>query len=156
MALLRKVVQIILLDDEEQQFAFWLVAEGEAEQQLPAYRLQRAVLGDDGRVYVRTFNPQAGQLPASKGTLHTAMAGAQTIIERLHLSNLGSGNNTVQIYLKRSGGSSREIFRAVLKANQTLRMRDLGTLNEGELVEGVATNASEVDYDLTVREETPL
>lgn len=157
MSVLRKTAQIILLDDEEQQFAFWITSAGVVLVSLPAYRLPRAVLGDDGRIYVRTNDPQAGQLAAAKATLHTGKAGAHSYVEQVHLYNSGAGDNTVKLYVTRDGGSSRCVFRGVLKTLERLEDEKVYTfLNPGELLEGEATNASEVNYDFNVREETPI
>ena len=157
MTVLRKTAQIILLDDEEQQFSFWLVSAGVVLAVLPEYRLPRAILTDDGRIYVRTHDPQAGQLPSSKGTLHTGKAGAQSYVEQMHLYNSGAGDNTVKLYVTRDGGSSRCILEVVMETLDRLEGDEVFTfLNPGELLEGEATNASEVNYDFNVREETPI
>lgn len=157
MTVLRKTAQIILLDDEEQQFSFWIIGAGVVLVALPEYRLLRAVLTDDGRIYVRTHDPQAGQLAAAKGTLHTAKAGAHSYVEQMHLYNGGAGDNTVKLYVTRDGGSSRCVLQVVMETLDRLVGDEVFTfLNPGELLEGEATTASEVNYDFNVREETPI
>ncbi len=153
----RRRAPYLLFDDEEQQFSFWLTSAGVVLPGLPGYRLLRAVLTDDGRIYVRTHDPQAGQLAAAKGTLHTGKAGAHSYVEQVHLYNSGGGDNTVKLYVTRDGGSSRCVLEVVMETLDRLIGDGVFVfLNPGELLEGEATSASEVNYDFNVREESPI
>lgn len=88
-----------------------------------------------------------GQLSNSKTTLYTVPASTQIAIQAASFCNTGAGNNTVIIYLK-PGSTSRRISRVVLATNEQLIVSEF-TLEAGDIIEGQATNASEVDYVIT-------
>lgn len=88
-----------------------------------------------------------GQLPNTKTTLYTVPASTQAAIQSASFCNTGAGNNTVIIYLK-PGSTSRRVARVVLATNEQLIISEF-TLEAGDLIEGEATNAAEVDYVIT-------
>lgn len=99
-----------------------------------------------------TQNPKiagVGQLASSKGTLYTVPASTAALPGKLLLYNTGSALETVIIYTKKSGGSSRVAARLQLAANETgtVDFEHCG-LATGDEVEGVTTTATTVDYTL--------
>ncbi|MDQ1291034.1 MAG: hypothetical protein QG615_828 [Nitrospirota bacterium] len=89
-----------------------------------------------------------GQLPNAKGTLYTAAG--QVIVRRINLVNTGAGINSVNVYKKTAAGTSKRIIPVALAldpGDQAICIEDdVMTLETGDLIEGDATNASEVDY----------
>lgn len=92
-----------------------------------------------------------GQLPSSKGTLYTVPTGyaAEAIIVRL-VATSTTTSRTVNIYVKRSGSSSRRIIPRDMGMNvgDAASVVILG-LSAGDLIEGDASAASEIDYTIT-------
>ncbi len=93
-----------------------------------------------------------GQLANSKGTLYTAPTSKQAIVKSIHLCNTNSSAETVNIYFKASGGTSRYIIKGVSLAasasTEVLPVSDI-TLEAADIIEGDTTNASKVDYILS-------
>lgn len=88
-----------------------------------------------------------GQLAAAKGTLYTTPAATQTIVKSITLYNSGAADNTCLIYAK-PGATSRVIFRVVLGTLEHAQFVTVITLEAGDLIEGSATSATEVDYTI--------
>jgi len=95
-----------------------------------------------------------GQLPAAKGTLYTAPAGGAHV-SFFHIHNTSAvSTETVLLYANLSG-TSRIIGRATLLPNESADVLDTGEelkLESGDLLEGVTTNATTVDYTITGQE----
>lgn len=90
-----------------------------------------------------------GQLPNTKGTLYTTPASTQTIISLIAIVNTDVVTRTVNLYVKKSGGTSR----FVLPPNMPLGAKHLSenegiTLSAGDLIEGDADTAAVVDYTI--------
>lgn len=90
-----------------------------------------------------------GQLPNAKGTLYTVPAVTQTIAVLITLVNSGAGTNNVNIYIN-SGGTSRRIsvLDQPMGTGEKIEIRGPFTLEAADLIEGDATNATEVDYTI--------
>lgn len=100
----------------------------------------------------------AGQLPNSKTTLYTVPAATSALLT-ITLVATGAASRTMNIYLKRSGGSSRRL----LPKDVTM---DVGTacyldhegrpfaLATGDIIEGDASTANEIDYTIDGIERT--
>lgn len=88
-----------------------------------------------------------GQLANSKGTLYTTPASTQTIVKSITLYNSGAGTNVCKIYSK-PGATSRVIFRVSLETLEHAQYVTPITLEAGDLIEGDATSATEVDYTI--------
>ncbi len=90
-----------------------------------------------------------GQLPSSKGTLYTVPGSTTTYVKWISVHNTsGSTTETVLIYVNTSG-TSRVIARVVLLPNEHARILSDGEafiLEAADLIEGVSTNATTVDY----------
>ena len=90
-----------------------------------------------------------GQLPNSKTTLYTTPASTQTIITSITLVNTNSTAETINIYFKASGGTSRLISpkNYSLAANAKMEVLEKSqTLEAGDVIEGSSTTAAKTDY----------
>jgi len=95
----------------------------------------------------------AGQLPSSKGALYTASS--YTEITFFPVVNGNTTAEAVTIYVKRDGGSSRMIWTsptlAVGASSNVVEAGSVLILNPLDVVEGFATTAAKVDYDISGR-----
>lgn len=108
------------------------------------------------------FAPKTQNLTVADGQLAataTAMTtGTAAVARKLNVivSNTGQNEETVVITYSRAGGTQRRVFRAVLQANWSARLCGLG-LNADDTLYGATTNASVVDYLVTITgPEAPL
>jgi len=95
-------------------------------------------------------NLSEGQLPNAKGTI-LAATGYPTIIRQFHVYNTSAvTTETVIVYYKK--GTSRGIGRAVLGPLESADFIDEGLptleLDATDIIEGVTTNATTVDYTI--------
>jgi hypothetical protein len=92
-----------------------------------------------------------GQLATSKGALYTVPAGVTVYPRFLSLFNTNAATQTILIYLKRSGSTSRSLRRYELEQYESAlvfdRHDDLA-LSAGDVIEGATTTASAVEYFL--------
>lgn len=97
-----------------------------------------------------------GQLPSSTGDLYTIPAGTQALIKTIKLVNTSTGTETVNLYLKPSGGTARRIIPRDLQfqAGYLLVVDDELTLEAGDKLQGDTTTASKVDYTISGVEES--
>ena len=97
-----------------------------------------------------------GQLPDAKATLYTVPASTQTVVNRIRLVNTNSTAETVNLYFKASGGTSRRIIPKdySLAASAELIMDDVLTMEAADVVEGDTTTASQVDYVISGAENS--
>ena len=98
-----------------------------------------------------------GQLAATKGTIYTTPSLTTAYVKWLSVHNTsGSTTETILVYVKRSGSSSRIIGRAVLLPNEHTRIISDGesiVLSAGDLIEAQTSNATTVDYVISGVEE---
>ncbi len=90
-----------------------------------------------------------GQLPAAKATIYTTPTAKQTVITSIKLVNTNSSAETINIYFKSSGGSSRRISPKdySLAAGAMMEVLDKNqTMEAADVLEGDSTNATQVDY----------
>src|SRR4030067_916691 len=87
-----------------------------------------------------------GQVAATKTTLYTVPGATQAIVRTVGLTHVANGAQTVILYVKKSGGTSRAFSRAVLDTNEFAHEEDIGTLDAGDELEAETTNAASVDY----------
>lgn len=90
-----------------------------------------------------------GQVPDSKGTLFTCPTGATAYVKFMPIVNTNAAQQTVVIYVKKSGETSRIIARAVLDQWERFTPWEAGEvvmLTSGDEIEGVTTTAAAVDY----------
>ena len=88
-----------------------------------------------------------GQLSNSKGTLYTCPASTQAIVVAITLYNSGAAQNVCRLYVK-PGATSRVVHRVALETLEHSQFITRITLEAGDLIEGDATSASEVDYTI--------
>ena len=94
-----------------------------------------------------------GQLPSSKGTLYTAPSVTQVYVSMISIVNTGATAQTVTVYYKKS--TSRVLFTVDdLQQNERIEFKAGLILDTGDLIEGVTTTASQVDYVITGVKET--
>lgn len=89
-----------------------------------------------------------GQFANTKTAIYTVPASNEATLKALFILNEGAGNNVCNIYLKRSGGSSRKIWSRDMATGDYTTISDF-TLATGDIIEADATNATEVTYILT-------
>lgn len=91
-----------------------------------------------------------GQLPAAKGTLYAVPANTSAVVLSIILVNTDSVDRAVNIYYKKSGGTSRRLIPAntLAIAGRKLTIEEKITMAAGDAIEGDAAVASIVDYDV--------
>ena len=89
-----------------------------------------------------------GQLANSKGTLYTTPASTQTIVKSITFYNSGAGANVVNLYIK-PGATSRQLMKRTIITLDAAQWTTEITLEAGDLIEGDATTANEVDYTIS-------
>ncbi len=90
-----------------------------------------------------------GQLAATKTTIYTTPTAKQAIITSITLVNTNSSAETINIYFKSSGGSSRRITPKdySLAASAMMEVLDKSiTLEAADILEGDSTTASKCDF----------
>ena len=89
-----------------------------------------------------------GQLADAKATLYTTPAATQTIINRITLVNTNSSGESINLYFKASGGTSRRITPKdyTLAVDALFIMDDVITLEAADIIEGDTTTGSKVDF----------
>lgn len=96
-----------------------------------------------------------GQLPSSKGTLYTVPAATKAYIKFFSLHNTSATPQTVKVYIKRSGGTSRQVDMGQLDQGETGLIVETGSweLSTGDIIEGETTTVAVVDYQILGAEE---
>lgn len=91
-----------------------------------------------------------GQLANSKGTIYTCPTGKQAMVFNIMLVNTNTITETVNLYFKASGGTSRRLLPkdTALPASNKLVMDDEVTLEAADIIEGDTTTGSKVDFIL--------
>jgi hypothetical protein len=97
-----------------------------------------------------------GQLANSKGTLYTTPASTRAIVKNIILVNTNTSTETVNLYFKKSGGTSRRLIPkdTALPASNKLVMDDVITLEAAGIIEGDTTTGSKVDFVINGVEES--
>lgn len=97
-----------------------------------------------------------GVVPAVKTTIYTVPALTSTIIKAITLVNQDVAcEHVVNLYIKASGGTSREIipYNTQLGARYLLETDSVYTLNAGDTIEAYADLASVIAYTVNGIEE---
>lgn len=89
-----------------------------------------------------------GQVPNVKGTAYTVPAATQAIIRTVSFNQVAGVTQTVILYVKKFGSTSRVFSRVVLAANEFAHEEDIGTLDDGDEIEMETTSAASVDYSI--------
>jgi len=87
-----------------------------------------------------------GQVASAKTTIYTVPVNLHAIIRTVTFVNVGGVTETVQLYVKAFGGTSRKFSRALLLADEFAHEEDIGTLEQGDELEAETTNAASVDF----------
>jgi hypothetical protein len=91
-----------------------------------------------------------GQLASSKATLYTVAVSTVAHVAHIFLTNTTASALTVNIYLKRSGSTSRKILDTYSLAAHASYVVPFGgsavRLSAGDLIEGDASAATSIDY----------
>lgn len=87
-----------------------------------------------------------GQVASSKTTIYTVPALTQAIVRTITFFNTAASSQTVILYIKKSGGTSRTYARATLAQNEYAKESNVETLDAGDILEAETTNATSVDY----------
>jgi len=97
-----------------------------------------------------------GQLPATTGDLYTVPASTQALIKTIKAVNTNTTTETVNLYLKPSGGTARRLIPKDLQlsAGYLLVVDDELTLEAGDKIQGDTTTAAMVDYTISGVEES--
>ena len=97
-----------------------------------------------------------GQLGVAKATLYTVPGATETIIKTITLVNTDTSARNVNLYVKKSGGTSRRIIPkdCELGINYLLVCDDEFTLGAADVIEGDASVADVVDYVINGVEKT--
>ena len=94
-----------------------------------------------------------GQLPSAKGTLYTTPAATSAYVSLISIVNTGGSSQDVTVYANFSG-TSRNLFHVDgLAQNERIDFEAGLILETGDLIEGVTTTATQVDYIITGVEE---
>lgn len=88
-----------------------------------------------------------GQLASSKGTLYTASE-VTAIAKSIILVNTNTSSETVNLYYKKSGGTSRRLIPqdTEIPSGYSLTFNLPVTMGSADIIEGDTTTASKVDY----------
>lgn len=97
-----------------------------------------------------------GQLASSKGTIYTVPASTTAIVKNISLVNTNTSAEGVNLYYKKSGGTSRRIFAVdySLAAGACVNHEITITMGAADVLEGDADTASKVDYVISGMEFT--
>ncbi len=90
-----------------------------------------------------------GQLPNAKGTLYTCPAATQAIVKSIILVNQDSVTHTVNLYFKRTTSRRLIPLALILLTGAAAYLDDVITLEAGDLIEGDADTATQVDYTIS-------
>lgn len=97
-----------------------------------------------------------GQLADSEAAIYTVPENTKTYVRFLSLYNVSGSEQTITLWIRRNGGSSRKWRRFVLNENE--QADALGSavlmLSAGDSIRAASTNASSVDYVISGVEET--
>ena len=93
-----------------------------------------------------------GQLPSSAGDLYTAPADTVVYVKRISFFNTNSVEQTIIIWVQRSGGTARKWRQYVLAQNESADLLEGGDalhLSEGDKIRAQSTTNNVVDYFIT-------
>lgn len=94
-----------------------------------------------------------GQVAAVKTTIYTVPVATTAVIRTVAFVNVAVTTETVQLYYKPSGGTSRKFSQAQIAANEFAHEEDIGTMEAGDELEAETTNATSVDFTVMGVEE---
>ena len=89
-----------------------------------------------------------GQLPNAEGSLYLVPGGTTAVAKKIIIHNRKATTETVIIYIKKSGGTSRIIIYVELATRHTIHDNEAHSLGAGDDIRGQTTTAAEVDYTI--------
>ena len=98
-----------------------------------------------------------GQVGIAQAPIYTVPGGVVAFLKQIHFYNLNVAVQTLDVWIKRSGGTARKQHRIVLAQNESANYLEEGDtleLSAGDTVEAVTTTAAAVDYTVLGVEET--
>ena len=95
-----------------------------------------------------------GQVATTEGDLYAVPGATKAYIKSVHLLNTSATVQTLDLYIKRSCGTSRHLRRYVLDQYQSASFDFAGALSTGDAIRAVTTTTTVVDYVITGVEET--
>lgn len=96
-----------------------------------------------------------GQLPNAEGNLYLVPAATKALVKTIIMVNITGGAITVNLMVKKSGGTSRRIWEKdySIPMNEQ-RMLDANiTLETGDAIRGYASAVTSIDYSIFGIEE---
>lgn len=96
---------------------------------------------------------QLGAVAAPTPTIYTTPGGTTTYVKSIICTNTGAGRNVVVLAVTRTG-VERRLIRVPLETNEQLYFDEPLVLEATDIIQGEATNATEVDYVISGAEET--
>ena len=98
-----------------------------------------------------------GQMATSETNMYLVPAATKGYVKQVTIYNTNAAQQTISIFIKRSGGTSRQIRRFVLDQYESVDLVDDGDtleLSTGDAIRGLTTTATAVDYVVMGVEET--
>lgn len=95
-----------------------------------------------------------GQVASTKGTIYTVPGSTVGYVRSITLFSNHASSQTVNLYVKRSGSTSRQLRRFTLTQYESGYFDLPLVLAAGDVIEADTTNATSVDYLITGVEET--
>lgn len=98
-----------------------------------------------------------GQVGIAQAAIYTVPGGVIGFVKQVYCFNTNAAVQTLDFWIKRSGGTSRKFHTVTLEQNESVELLDQGEtieLSAGDAIEAQTTTASAVDYVVTGVEET--
>ena len=98
-----------------------------------------------------------GQLATSEGDIYLVPGATKGYVKQVTLYNTNAAQQTIYVFIKRSGGTSRCIRRFVIDQYESVDLVDDGDtleLSTGDAIRAYTTTATAVDYVVMGVEET--
>jgi hypothetical protein len=87
-----------------------------------------------------------GQVASSKAAIYTVPAATRTIVRHISFAHVANGTQSVVLYAKKAGGTSRVISRVTLELNEFGHEDDIITLDAEDQLQSETTNPVSVDF----------
>ena len=89
-----------------------------------------------------------GQLPNAEGSLYAVPGATEAVVKKITIHNQNTSVETVIIYIKKSGGTSRIIIYVELGVRFTIYDHEAHALGAADDIRGETTTAVKVDYTI--------
>ena len=94
-----------------------------------------------------------GQVANAEGDLYAVPASTKAYIKSVNFLNTSATTQTLDVYIKRSGATSRHLRRYVLDQFQSATFEFAGCLSAADAIRAVSTTNTVVNYVITGVEE---